>query len=102
MKITDNGKGFDKEKTLEKNELRKMAGLKNFYTRAKMIGAEVNNTSVKNVDYNIILKKINSYKLPELQDLAIEYKIDLELNSKNKNKNQLISDIKNYISTKLL
>jgi len=57
MKITDNGKGFDKEKTLEKKELRKMAGLKNFYTRAKMIGAEVNITSVKNVGTTIHIKK---------------------------------------------
>ena len=57
MKITDNGKGFDKEKTLEKNELRKMAGLKNFYTRAKMIGAEVNITSVINVGTTIHIKK---------------------------------------------
>jgi len=57
MKITDNGKGFDKEKTLEKKELRKMAGLKNFYTRAKMIGAEVNITSVINVGTTIHIKK---------------------------------------------
>ena len=61
MKITDNGKGFDVNSTLEKNELRKMAGLKNFYTRAKMIGAEINITSVKNIGTTIHIKKhINS------------------------------------------
>lgn len=61
MKITDNGKGFDVDSTLEKNELRKMAGLKNFYTRAKMIGAEVNITSVINIGTTIHIKKpINS------------------------------------------
>jgi signal transduction histidine kinase len=61
MKITDNGKGFDVTATLGKNELRKMAGLKNFYTRAKMIGAEVNITSVKNIGTTIHIKKpINS------------------------------------------
>ena len=57
MKITDNGKGFDVENTLGKNELRKMAGLKNFYTRAKMIGAEINITSVKNIGTTIHIKK---------------------------------------------
>jgi len=61
MKITDNGKGFDVKETLGKNELRKMAGLKNFYTRANMIGAEVNITSVKNIGTTIHIKKpINS------------------------------------------
>jgi len=61
MKITDNGKGFDVKGTLKKNELRKMAGLKNFYTRAKMIGAEVNITSVINIGTTIHIKKpINS------------------------------------------
>ena len=61
MKITDNGKGFDVKGTLGKNELRKMAGLKNFYTRAKMIGAEVNITSVINIGTTIHIKKpINS------------------------------------------
>ena len=34
-----------------------MAGLKNFYTRAKMIGAEVNITSVINVGTTIHIKK---------------------------------------------
>lgn len=57
LKITDNGKGFDVQSTLERNELRKMAGLKNFYTRAKMIGAEVRITSVENVGTTIHIKK---------------------------------------------
>ena len=57
LKITDNGKGFDVKSTLDRNELRKMAGLKNFYTRAKMIGAEVIITSVENIGTTIHIKK---------------------------------------------
>jgi signal transduction histidine kinase len=57
MKITDNGKGFNVDDTLGKNELRKMAGLKNFNTRAKMIGAELKITSVENVGTTIHIKK---------------------------------------------
>lgn len=41
MKITDNGRGFDVELIKNKNEIRKMSGLKNFENRAKLINAEV-------------------------------------------------------------
>ncbi|MEY3921251.1 MAG: hypothetical protein RL634_1012, partial [Bacteroidota bacterium] len=41
MKITDNGKGFDVEAAKNKKEIRRMAGLKNFETRAKLINAEL-------------------------------------------------------------
>ena len=41
MKITDNGKGFDVAETKKKKEIRRMAGLKNFETRAKLINAEL-------------------------------------------------------------
>ena len=38
------------------------------------------------------------YKLPKLQDIAIEYGITLQINSKKKTKNELINDIKNYLN----
>ena len=56
MKITDNGRGFDVEATKNKKEIRKMSGLKNFYTRAELIGAELNITSVKEVGTTIHIK----------------------------------------------
>ncbi len=70
-----------------------------------------NNDNVENIQNNStlkinesklenILKNLNKYKLPELQDIAIEYKLGLQLNGKNKNKNQLLNDIKNFILNK--
>lgn len=56
MKITDNGKGFNVEEAKNKKEIRKMSGLKNFYTRAKIIGAELNITSVKGIGTTIHIK----------------------------------------------
>ena len=53
MKITDNGKGFDVEKTKNKKEIRRMAGLKNFETRAKLINANVDIISFPNVGTTI-------------------------------------------------
>jgi len=50
--------------------------------------------------YDTILKNLNKYKLPELQDFAIEYKLGLNIGNKNKNKNQLINEIKNFILNK--
>lgn len=41
MKITDNGKGFDVAAAKNKKEIRRMSGLKNFETRAKLINAEL-------------------------------------------------------------
>jgi hypothetical protein len=63
---------------------------------------DVNKTIIKlkETSYETILKKLNNYKLPELQDLAIEYKLGLQIGSKNKTKNQLINDIKNFILNK--
>jgi signal transduction histidine kinase len=57
MKITDNGKGFNVEETRSKKEIRKMSGLNNFYSRAKLIGAELNITSMKGVGTTIHIKK---------------------------------------------
>jgi len=56
MKITDNGKGFNVEETKSKKEIRKMSGLNNFYTRAKLIGAELNITSMKGIGTTIHIK----------------------------------------------
>jgi hypothetical protein len=56
---------------------------------------QINESKLEN-----ILKNLNKYKLPELQDIAIEYKLGLQINGKNKNKNQLLNDIKNFILNK--
>lgn len=56
MKIIDNGKGFNVEETRSKKEIRKMSGLNNFYTRAELIGAEINITSKKGVGTTIHVK----------------------------------------------
>ena len=48
-------------------------------------------------------EKINDYnkmKLPEVQDLAISYKISLQNNNKKKTKTELITDIKKYLLNK--
>lgn len=41
LKIVDNGIGFDPKKLNEKKEIRKMAGLKNVYSRAEIVGGHV-------------------------------------------------------------
>ena len=41
LKIVDNGIGFDPKKIEEKKEIRKMAGLKNVYSRAEIVGGKV-------------------------------------------------------------
>ena len=46
------------------------------------------------------IKDLNKIKLPELQDLAISYKISLQNNNKKKTKTELITDIKKYLSNK--
>jgi two-component system NarL family sensor kinase len=56
IKITDNGKGFNVEEAKNKKEIRKMSGLNNFYTRAKIIGAELNITSMSGVGTTIHIK----------------------------------------------
>ncbi len=56
---------------------------------------QFNETKLENV-----LKNLNKYKLPELQDIAIEYRLGVQSNGKNKNKNQLLNEIKNYILNK--
>ena len=42
----------------------------------------------------------NKYKLPELQDFAIQFKIPKEIDNKKKTKLELIEDIKIYILNK--
>jgi signal transduction histidine kinase len=41
LKVVDNGIGFDPRKVEEKKEIRKMAGLKNVYSRAEIVGGKV-------------------------------------------------------------
>jgi signal transduction histidine kinase len=41
LKVVDNGIGFDLRKVEEKKEIRKMAGLKNVYSRAEIVGGKV-------------------------------------------------------------
>jgi signal transduction histidine kinase len=41
LKIVDNGVGFDPLKVQEKKQIRKMAGLKNIYSRAEIVGGRV-------------------------------------------------------------
>lgn len=52
------------------------------------------------IDYKKILKNLNKYKLPELQDIAIQFKLPKENNNKKKTRLELIEEIKNYISNK--
>ena len=47
---------------------------------------------------NINVLNLSKYKLPQLQDIALEYGITLQINSKKKTKNELINDIKNYLN----
>lgn len=54
----------------------------------------------KNYNYKEILKNLNKYKLPELQDLALEFNIKLSSELKKKTRNDLIDEIKLYISNK--
>jgi len=56
MKIIDNGRGFNVDEMKNKKEIRKMAGLKNFYTRSELIGAEVNITSMLGIGTTIHIK----------------------------------------------
>lgn len=56
MKISDNGKGFNVDEMRNKKEIRKMAGLKNFYTRSELIKAEVQITSVIGIGTTIHIK----------------------------------------------
>jgi len=56
LKITDNGKGFNVEETTKNKEIRKMSGLRNFRTRAELIGGEVNITSIENIGTTIHIK----------------------------------------------
>lgn len=58
------------------------------------------NVIFKETKDDTVLKNLSKYKLPELQDIAIEYKLGLQLGNKNKNRTQLINDIKNYILNK--
>jgi hypothetical protein len=52
------------------------------------------------VDYKNILKNLNKYKLPELQDLAIQFKLPKENENKKKTRIELIEEIKIYILNK--
>jgi hypothetical protein len=42
-------------------------------------------------------KNLSKYKLPELQDIAIEYKIEIKKDGKNKTKVDLINDLKKIL-----
>lgn len=56
VKITDNGIGFDVEGIKLKKEIRKMAGIKNIYQRAELIGAETNIYSTPNIGTTVHIK----------------------------------------------
>ena len=53
-----------------------------------------------NIDYKNILKNLNKYKLPELQDISFQFKLPIENNNKRKTRIELIDEIKNYIINK--
>jgi len=59
-----------------------------------------NSPNESNIDYKNILKNLSKYKLPELQDIAIQFKLPKENNNKKKTRLELIEEIKNYISNK--
>ena len=73
---------------------------------------ETNNTLSQSSNKNIllseskqnedleILKNIYKYKLPELQDVALKFKLIIQTNNKKKTKQELINDIKNFIINK--
>lgn len=56
LKVVDNGKGFDVNAAREKKEIRKMSGLKNFESRAKLIGASFEIISVPGTGTTINIK----------------------------------------------
>jgi hypothetical protein len=53
-------------------------------------------TNIKKIEN--IIKNINKYKLPELQDFALEFNISLYLNNKKKTKQEIIDDLKSIIN----
>ena len=55
------------------------------------------NTNKKEKDYELILNNLGKLKLPELQDVAIEFKLPIQINQKKKTRNELMSNIKDYI-----
>lgn len=59
-----------------------------------------NGSNESNINYKNILKNLSKYKLPELQDIAIQFKLPKENNNKKKTRHELIEEIKNYISNK--
>ncbi len=56
MQVEDNGKGFDVEKVKSSLSSAKGVGLKSMFNRAKMIGADINITSVVNKGTRVIVK----------------------------------------------
>ena len=55
LKIVDNGIGFDPEKVQEKKQIRKMAGLKNIYSRAEIVGGKVDIISKSEIGTAILI-----------------------------------------------
>jgi hypothetical protein len=69
------------------------------YSNEKKTNNETSSLCQKKEDNKIdddIILNLQKYKLPELQDIAMQYKINLSINNKKKNKTQLIDDIKKY------
>ena len=56
LKISDDGIGFNIEKTMKSKEIRKMSGLKNIQQRAEIIGAETHFYSTPNIGTTIHIK----------------------------------------------
>jgi hypothetical protein len=56
------------------------------------------NTNKKDAhNYNTILNNLNKLKLPELQDIAIDFKLPIQINQKKKTRNELMNNIKDFI-----
>jgi signal transduction histidine kinase len=55
LKIVDNGIGFDPVKVQEKKQIRKMAGLKNIYSRAEIVGGKVDIFSKSEIGTAILI-----------------------------------------------
>jgi hypothetical protein len=56
---------------------------------------QLNNKKKK--DYDLILNNLTKLKLPELQDLSIDFKLPIQINQKKKTRTELMSNIKDYI-----
>ena len=97
---TSNSKNINLNK---KDSSLKSSEISNNHTEIYSNEDSINNSYIstnKQVKTDDNIKDFNKYKLPELQDLAISYKISLQNGNKKKTKIELINDIKKYVSNK--